>query len=220
MEGVECVQADIADLEAIKPAFEGVDVVAHMAAYLGDDSFEGQLPVNVIGAYNVYEAARLAGVKRVVFASSGATARGFETEPPYDAIAQGRFGEVPEDFPKITHEQTWPGGIYGATKIWGEVLGRHFSDAYGMSVLCVRIGRVNEANRPEIIGEVCRYLSHPRHRADAAEMHRRPPTTSSTTSSSPSPITGGGTVTSSTRRGVLGYAPQDSAEQFSLPQEA
>ena len=110
VEGIECVQADIADLEAIKPAFEGVDVVAHMAAYLGDDSFEGQLPVNVIGAYNVYEAARLAGVKRVVFASSGATARGFETEPPYDAIAQGRYDEVPDDFPKITHEQTWPGG--------------------------------------------------------------------------------------------------------------
>ena len=99
VEGIECVQADIADLEAIKPAFEGVDVVAHMAAYLGDDSFEGQLPVNVIGAYNVYEAARLAGVKRVVFASSGATARGFETEPPYDAIAQGRYDEVPGRLP-------------------------------------------------------------------------------------------------------------------------
>ena len=219
VEGVECFQADIADLESIKPAFEGIDVVAHMAAYLGDDSFDGQLPVNVIGAYNVYEAARLAGVKRVVFASSGATARGFESVPPYDAIAAGRYDEVPDDFPRITHEQTWPGGIYGATKVWGEALGRHFSDAHGMSVLCVRIGRVNEANRPEIIGEVCRYLSH----RDVAQILQKcidaPDDLKYDVFFALSNNRWGYRDIEHPRR-VLGYEPQDSAECFDLPKEA
>ena len=152
VEGVDSVQADIADLEAIKPAFEGVDVVVHLAAYLGPSDWEGHLSGNIIGAYNVYEASRLAGVKRVVFASSGAAARGFERTAPYDAIVAGSYDQVPEDFARITHEMTWPEGIYGAAKVWGEVLGRHFADAYGISVLCVRIGRVNEADRPESCG--------------------------------------------------------------------
>ena len=160
VEGVECFQADIADLEAIKPAFEGKDVVVHLAAYLGSDDWEGHLSGNIIGVYNVYEAARLAGVKRVVFGSSGATTLGFERKALYDAIAAGRYDEVPDDFPRITHETVWPSGIYGAAKVWGEALGRHFSDAYGLSVLCVRIGRVNRANRPERTIEVARYLSH------------------------------------------------------------
>ena len=160
VEGVECFQADIADLEAIKPAFEGKDVVVHLAAYLGSSDWESHLSDNVIGVYNVYEASRLARVKRVVFASSGATALGFEQVAPYGAIVAGRYDEVPEDFARITHEMTWPTGIYGAAKVWGETLGRHYSDAYGLSVMCVRIGRVNEANRPESIGEFSRYLSH------------------------------------------------------------
>ena len=83
VEGVECFQADIADLEAIKPAFEGKDVVVHLAASLDGNNWESQLSANVIGTYNVYEAARLAGVKRVVFASSGNAIRGFERVPPF-----------------------------------------------------------------------------------------------------------------------------------------
>lgn len=82
IDGVRCFQADIADAEAIKPAFAGQDVVVHLAAYLGSDDWEGQLAGNVIGSYNVFEAARLAGVKRVVFASSGNAVRGFEQVAP------------------------------------------------------------------------------------------------------------------------------------------
>ena len=58
VDGVECVQADIADLEAIQPAFEGMDVVVHLSAFLGGEVWEGHLSGNIIGAYNVYEAAR------------------------------------------------------------------------------------------------------------------------------------------------------------------
>jgi len=92
------VQADISDLEAIRPAFENIDVVVHLAAYLGGADFDSHLSGNLVGAYNVYEAARLAGVKRVVFASSGAAAGGFERIAPYDAIVEGSYDQVPENY--------------------------------------------------------------------------------------------------------------------------
>ncbi len=128
VEGVANFQADIADLEATKPAFEGQDVVVHLAAYLEGQDWEGQHAGNVVGTYNVYEAARLAGVKRVVFASSGMAIRGFQRVPPYSDIAAGNYDRVPADFPMITHEQVWPLALYGAAKVWGEALGRHFVD--------------------------------------------------------------------------------------------
>ena len=159
VEGVRCFQADITDLEAIKPAFEGQEVVVHLAAYLGSDEWENQRG-NLNGTYNVYEAARLAGVKRVVFGSSGMAISGIESLPPYDAITSGRYDDVPEDFPRVTHDMVHPRGKYGAAKVWGEALGRHFSDAYGMSVLCVRIGHVTRANRPETPRDYSIYLSH------------------------------------------------------------
>jgi nucleoside-diphosphate-sugar epimerase len=160
VEGVECFQADITDLEAIKPAFVGKDVVVHLAAYLGSENWEGQLSGNIIGTYNVYEAARLSGVKRVVFASSGSTVTGFEQIEPYKAIVEGRYDAVPAQFPKVTHEMTWPDRIYGAAKVWGEALGRHHADAYGLSILCVRIGRVLDEDRPRNPRERAVYLSH------------------------------------------------------------
>ena len=62
VQGVETFQADITDLEAIRPAFEGVDIVVHMAAYLGNGNAAEQINVNIWGTYNVFEAAREAGV--------------------------------------------------------------------------------------------------------------------------------------------------------------
>ena len=99
-------------------------------------------------------------MKRVVFASSGAAVSGFELVPPYDAIAAGRYEDVPEGFAKVTHEMIRATGIYGAAKVWGEVLGHHFADAYGLSVLCVRIGAVRPQNRPQSTREYSVYLSH------------------------------------------------------------
>ena len=169
VEGVTNFQADIADLEAIKPAFEGQDVVVHLAAYLEGQDWEGQHAGNVLGTYNVYEAARLAGVKRVVFASSGMAIRGFQRVPPYSDIAAGNYDRVPADFPMITHEQVWPLALYGAAKVWGEALGRHFADDFGISIICVRIGRVNRENRPQSVIDNAIYLSH----RDISQMLRR-----------------------------------------------
>ncbi len=160
VEGVRTVQADIADLDAIRPAFEGQDVVVHLAAYLGSQDWEGQHAGNVVGTYNVFEAAREAGVKRVIFASSGNAIRGFEKVPPYSDIAAGNYDRVPADFRRLTHEDVRPEALYGAAKVWGEALARHFSDAFDMSMICVRIGLVTQGNRPRVVRDNAVYLSH------------------------------------------------------------
>ena len=213
VEGVESVRADISDLEAIRPAFEDIDVVVHLAAYLGGADFDGHLSGNLIGAYNVYEASRLAGVKRVVFASSGAAARGFERIAPYAAIAEGNYARVPKDFAKVTRATTWPDGIYGAAKVWGEARGRHYADAYDMSVLCVRIGRVNEENRPTSPGEFSRYLSH-RDIAQFLQLCVAAPDDLAYDVFFATSDNRWGYRDIEHPRKVLGYEPQDSAEAF------
>ncbi len=147
--GVRCHQADIADLEAIAPAFDGVDTVVHLAARTGEsESFDEILRANVIGTYNVFEAARRAGVGRVIFASSGATVSAWERDAPWSALIAGRYGEA-GPFAKMTHQTpTRPAGLYGASKIWGEALARHYADTHGLSAICVRIGRVKAEDRP------------------------------------------------------------------------
>ena len=148
--GVACHCADIADFEAIRPAFDGIEVVVHLAAIAhGDASWEDTLHHNVIGTYNVFEAARQAGVKRIVYASSGAVISGWEQEMPYQALVEGRYDDVPDAWERVTHETPIrPIGLYGCSKVWGESLARHFSDAHGLSVICLRIGRVIHEDRP------------------------------------------------------------------------
>src|SRR5215470_17210818 len=67
VDGVPCHRADIANLEAIRPAFEGVDTVVHLAAQLDSASWEAHHDNKVTGTYNDFEAARQTKVKRVVF---------------------------------------------------------------------------------------------------------------------------------------------------------
>jgi nucleoside-diphosphate-sugar epimerase len=157
--GVTSHQADIGDLAAIEPAFAGVDVVVHLAAAVGSPPFETVIRDNVVGTYNVFEASRRAGVRRVVFASSGAVVSGCEREPAFAALAAGRYDEV-ASVPMLTHESPLhPSGLYGASKVWGEALGRHYADAHGLSVICVRIGRVTRADRPELPREFAVWCS-------------------------------------------------------------
>jgi uronate dehydrogenase len=148
--GVETVQADISDLDAIAPAFEDVDAVVHLAAVVESDaSPQAYSQINMEGTYNVFEAARRAGVRRVVFASSGATISGWESVEPYKALVEGRYNDVPDTWPLITHE--WPvnpAGLYGASKVWGEAMARHFVTNSDMSILCLRIGMVRPEDRP------------------------------------------------------------------------
>src|SRR5881396_3791298 len=137
VEGVPCHQADVADLEAIQPAFKGVDAVVHLAASVGMSApFDEILRANVVGTYNVLDASR------------GATVSGYERDMPYRALAEGRYDAAPAWTP-LTHETpVRPAGLYGVSKVWGEALARHYADAHDLSVLCVRIGHVTAEDRP------------------------------------------------------------------------
>ncbi len=148
VEGLPCHRADIADLGAIEPAFDGVHTVVHLAAQVGNPAWESVQRYNITGTYNVLEAARKAGVKRVIFASSGATISAIEADKPYSDLVAGHY-EGLTSWPMLTHlSPLRPAGLYGASKVWGEALGRHYADAHGLSVLCVRIGRVRAEDRP------------------------------------------------------------------------
>ena len=168
--GVETHRADIGDLDAIAPAFRDVDAVVHLAANVqANPPWEAVLRDNVVGTYNVFEAARRAGVKRVVYASSGATVSNIERDEPYAALTAGRYDEVAE-WPVLTHESpTRPHGLYGCSKIWGEALARHFADTAGMSMICLRIGHVSAEDRPVKPREFSVWCS----RRDIAQMVER-----------------------------------------------
>ena len=166
---VETLQADLLDYDAIRPAFDGVDTVVHLAAYLGPDD-QQQLAVNVNGTANVFAAAHDAGVRRVVFGSSGATQHGYEHDEPIKAMVEARTGDIPSLPPRISHrDPIRPSGMYGAVKVFGEALGRAYHETHDMSVICIRLGRVRDDNRPENAREAAVYLSH----RDAAQLIRR-----------------------------------------------
>ncbi|MFF3668155.1 NAD-dependent epimerase/dehydratase family protein [Microtetraspora malaysiensis] len=121
---VDQVVGDITDPATLTRAMEGVRAVVHLA---GDPStaasFDSVLDANIEGTYRVFEAARLAGVERIVFASSNHAA-GFT---PRQECA-------PADTP------VRPDSLYGVSKAYGEALGRYYADRYGMRVACLRIG--------------------------------------------------------------------------------
>jgi nucleoside-diphosphate-sugar epimerase len=151
VDGVPTHRADIGRPDDIRAAFEGVDVVVHLAAYAqAEATWEEVLHHNVIGTYHVFEGARRAGVRRVVFASSGATVSGCERDEPYAALVAGRHDEATA-WPMLTHESpVRPHGLYGCSKVWGEALARHYADTHGMSMLCLRIGAVTAEDRPTL----------------------------------------------------------------------
>lgn len=145
---VKSVCVDVADFDAVREVMNGVDVVVHLAGEIHSD-WSGYLASNVVGTYNVFEAAHQAGVKRVIFASSGSVTAGWEREKPIADLVDGNYAEVPETWEKLTHETLpRPAGIYGCTKLWGEGLARHYSDSTEMSVICLRIGGVSAENKP------------------------------------------------------------------------
>jgi nucleoside-diphosphate-sugar epimerase len=133
---------NIADPEAVRRAVQGVDVLIHLAATPDDDDFiEKLLPNNLVGAYHVLEQARLAGVRKMVLASSG------------QVVWWQRFtGPLPvkaDDPPS-------PRGWYAATKLFQEAAGRAFAEQYGITVIAVRLGwcprdraQVEELDRTE-----------------------------------------------------------------------
>jgi nucleoside-diphosphate-sugar epimerase len=120
------VEADIADYEAIRAVCRGVETVIHLAADPSEEAtWDSLLPRNVIGTYNVFEAAREAGCRRVIFASS-----------VHAVFAYERGVQVRTTMP------VRPQFLYGATKAWGEAVGCNYAEQHGLSVICLRFGWV------------------------------------------------------------------------------
>lgn len=117
---------DIARLEDVRRAMQGVGTVIHLAATPDDDDFMTQLlPNNIVGVYNVMEAAREAGVKRMVLASSG------------QVVWYQRFtGPMPIGADVQPTPRYW----YACAKMFLEGAGRAFAEKFGMSVIVVRLG--------------------------------------------------------------------------------
>ena len=147
--------ANLTDLEALERAMQGIDVVVQMAADPNaDGDWESILASNVIGARNVFEAAHRAGVKRLIFASSIMVSWGYLEDEEFRVVSEGRYDELsPEEMPRVTHESAVrPTSLYPASKVWGEAVGRYYADIHEMSVICLRIGWVNREDHPHSHG--------------------------------------------------------------------
>jgi len=161
--GIPSLQADIADLDAIYPAFAGISTVLHLSAFTEDvQDWDGTMRVTVQGTLNVFRAAQAAGVKKVVFISSGSTMCAYEWDDgsPYGMMARGEYDRVPASWPMI--DETWPArpdSPYAVGKLFGESCGRYYSDRFGMSVLVIRLGAVLDTDRPKLIRHYPGYLS-------------------------------------------------------------
>jgi len=119
------VQGDLNDRAAVDRAMTGVDTCIHLGAYPNPADFlEVLLQPNVVGLYNICEAAREAQVKRLVLSSSVQAVSGLGYEGRAVTLADG----------------TAPRNHYAVTKIWAEVMGDMYARAYAMSVVTVRIG--------------------------------------------------------------------------------
>ena len=141
-------RADIAEIDSLYPAFEGVDVVLNLAADGGAGSpagmnagWESMLRNNIVGVYNVLEVARQARVSRVILASSGATVNGYEREDPYRQLVSSDPAVVLPKNWKMVDEfaEPKPVSLYGVTKLFGEDLGRYYALTTPMSVINLRI---------------------------------------------------------------------------------
>ena len=124
--GEEQLVADVTDLAAMVDAMDGVSAVVHLAGVVGESTWPAISHTNIEGTYATIEAARRAGVQRVVLASSN-HASGFTSRP-----AEGLLRE--EDAPPR------PDTYYGVAKVTMEALGSLYADRYGMDVVCLRIG--------------------------------------------------------------------------------
>ncbi len=173
VEGIPSRIADLADLDAIRPSFEGQDAVVHLGADpSGGAAWDSVLPNNIVGAYNVMEACREAGVRRVVFASTNHVVGYYpEKDDPYRAVFEGRLDDAPKPFPLLTAERVRPDCLYGVSKAFGEALGSFYWDKYGISFVALRIGGVNmdEGWHRQSYPGLALWLSH----RDAAQLIER-----------------------------------------------
>src|SRR5207342_2400745 len=121
------IAADLASLAEVERAVAGVDGIVHLGGFSVEGPWDTILQANIIGCYNLFEAARRQGVRRVVFASSNHVV-GFYPR-------QRRIG---------VDEPVRPDSRYGASKAFGEALAALYAYKHGLRVTCLRIGNVSD----------------------------------------------------------------------------
>jgi uronate dehydrogenase len=117
------VLADLVDPSAVADAVDGIDAIVHLGGHPDEASFDHLLAPNIQGTLNLFNAARRAGVTRVVYASSNHATGFYRTD---DRL--------------VGDEPTRPDSLYGVTKVFGEAVGSLYADKFGLQVIAVRIG--------------------------------------------------------------------------------
>ena len=120
------VKADISKMADALKLTKGVDAIVHLGGYSVEGPWQGILQANIIGCYNIFEAARRNGVKRIIFPTSNHAVGFYRRDQTIDHRV----------YPK-------PDGRYGVSKVFGEALGSLYADKYGMEMFMIRIGNVN-----------------------------------------------------------------------------
>jgi uronate dehydrogenase len=119
------VLANLNDTAALEKIVAGVDGIVHLGGHSVEGPWETILESNIEGCYHLYEAARIAAVPRIVFASTNHT-----------------MGFYPRSEKVGTEKITRPDSRYGVSKVFGEALGALYSDKFGLRITNIRIGNV------------------------------------------------------------------------------
>lgn len=125
-EAARTLTASVGDLDALLAAAEGADAIVHLANLIEDETWADYAAINITGTYNVLEAARRAGVPRVIYASSN-HAVGFTERPPGGEHVPAALAPRPDSY-------------YGVCKVASEALCSLYHDRHGLDAICLRIG--------------------------------------------------------------------------------
>ena len=125
--GLEFRLAELGDKAAVAAAVSGVDGIIHLGGYSVEGPWETILNANIVGCYNLFEAARAAKVQRIIFASSNHAAGFYSREET-----------IPAEAPPL------PDSRNGVSKAFGEALGALYAMKHGIGVTSLRIGNVGE----------------------------------------------------------------------------
>jgi uronate dehydrogenase len=126
-DGEEVDRTDIADMAAVERMVAGVDGIVHLGGISGENSWEKILEGNIVGLYNVFEAARRAGVRRIVMATSNHAVGFYRRDRTIDHRVPLR-----------------PDSRYGVSKAFSEALASLYADKHGISFLLTRIGNFGD----------------------------------------------------------------------------
>jgi uronate dehydrogenase len=119
--------ADLTKPEEVDRICQGVEGIVHLGGYSVEGPWDAILNANIIGCYNLFEAARKAGVKRIIFASSNHAVGFYPRTTTIDTDVVAR-----------------PDSRYGVSKLFGEGLGALYAYKHGIGVTSIRIGNVND----------------------------------------------------------------------------